>query len=290
MGDQMASSIVLLVLLSALMHPIWNLMIKQNPDPQLGFLFLNLIMALCALVHGITSQVDFSSVLTVLPVIGISVFGQTLYGTCLTATLKRGELSAYYPIIRSSPVFVVLVSLLLIGQSYPFAVLIGIALAVLGGFLLLYRRGSRILENKRSLGLALVAMCGTGIYSLADAHMMQNIEAPVLVFFIQGSMVLIYFMTWLRQREVLPNTTTSLPSLRFSYFVLPGLLAYSSYYLILIAYQQGGEVAAVTSIRQASIPISVALGGLFLQEGAMVRRFFASGLLALGIIIIALSG
>ena len=290
MGDKMASSIVLLVLLSALMHPIWNLMIKQNPDPQLGFLFLNLIMALCAFVHGVTSQVDFSSVLTVLPVIGISVFGQTLYGTCLTATLKRGELSAYYPIIRSSPIFVVLVSLLFIGQRYPFAVLIGIALAVLGGFLLLYRRGSRILENKRSLGFALIAMCGTGIYSLADAHMMQDIEAPVLVFFIQGSMVLIYSITWLRQREVLPDTTTSLPNSRFSYFVLPGLLAYSSYYLILTAYQQGGEVAAVTSIRQASIPISVALGGLFLREGAMVRRFFASGLLALGIIIIALSG
>ena len=290
MGDKMASSIVLLVLLSALMHPIWNLMIKQNPDPQLGFLFLNLIMALCAFVHGVTSQVDFSSVLTVLPVIGISVFGQTLYGTCLTATLKRGELSAYYPIIRSSPIFVVLVSLLFIGQRYPFAVLIGIALAVLGGFLLLYRRGSRILENKRSLGFALIAMCGTGIYSLADAHMMQYVEASVLVFFIQGSMVLIYSITWLCQREVLPDKTTSLPNSRFSYFVLPGLLAYSSYYLILTAYQQGGEVAAVTSIRQASIPISVALGGLFLREGAMVRRFFASGLLALGITIIALSG
>ena len=57
-----------------------------------------------------------------------------------------------------------------------------------------------------------------------------------------------------------------------------------------MSYQLGGEVAAVTSIRQASIPISVALGGLFLREGAMARRFFAAGLLALGIAVIAQFG
>ena len=72
--------------------------------------------------------------------------------------------------------------------------------------------------------------------------------------------------------------------------LLPGVLAYSSYYLILLAYQLGGDVAAVTAMRQASIPISVALGGLFLREGAMARRFFAAGLLALGIAVIALNG
>ena len=83
------------------MHPVWNLIIKKNPDPQLGYLFLTIIMSLTALVHGLASNADFSAAFTVLPLVGMSVCGQILYGTCLTATLIRGDLSAYYPIIRS---------------------------------------------------------------------------------------------------------------------------------------------------------------------------------------------
>ena len=72
--------------------------------------------------------------------------------------------------------------------------------------------------------------------------------------------------------------------------LLPGVICYASYYLILLAYQYGGEVAAVTSVRQASIPISVALGGLYLREGAIARRFLATGILTLGIILIVQIG
>jgi hypothetical protein len=68
-----------------------------------------------------------------------------------------------------------------------------------------------------------------------------------------------------------------------------GALAYTSYWLILTAYSLGGEVAAVTSVRQASIPISVLIGGVLLREGAVFRRLGASLLLAAGIVTIALS-
>jgi len=73
-------------------------------------------------------------------------------------------------------------------------------------------------------------------------------------------------------------------------FIVPGVMAYTSYYLILIAFKLGGDVAAVTSVRQASIPISVLLGGFFLREGAILRRLFASLLLAAGIGVIIVTG
>ena len=286
----MTSEIVLLVLASAVMHPVWNLIIKKNPNPQLGYLFLTIIMSLTALVHGLASDADFSAALTVLPLVGMSVCGQILYGTCLTATLKRGDLSAYYPIIRSSPVFIVIVSVLFLGRTYPLAVLLGIAMVVCGGVLLLYRRGSHVLDDKYALGFALTAMCGTGIYSLADASLMRTISPPVLVFVVDGTMAIIYAAIWLRARTSPAYPKTRIRDIPLAYLLLPGILAYASYYMILLAYQFGGDVAAVTSIRQASIPISVALGGLFLREGAIARRFFAAGLLALGILVIALTG
>ena len=282
--------IVVLVLVSATMHPIWNLLIKKNPNPLLGYFCLTVILSLCGLLHGLWAGVDFSAAFSVLPLIGISVLGQLLYGNGLTATLKRGDLSAYYPIIRASPVFVVVVSVLFLGKSYALVILLGIGLAVAGGYLLLYRRGTRILDTPAALGFALVAMAGSGIYSLADAQLMGAIAPQVLVFAVEAIIAPVYAIRWYRQRSVDHAFSAQLNRNGLIYLLIPGIIAYSSYYLILLAYQYGGEVAAVTSVRQASIPVSVALGGLFLREGAMARRFFAAGLLAIGIILIAVNG
>lgn len=286
----MEFDIVLLVLVSAALHPIWNLLVKKNPDPQLGFLFLILLTAVCALVHGLIVGADFSAIFTVIPLVLLSICGQILYGTCLTATLARGELSTYYPILRASPVFIVIVSILFLDKSYSIFILLGIGMVVMGSFLLLYRRGSRFFEDPITLLFALLALCGTGIYSLADARLMQQISPQVLMFAVDGLVLPIYLVRWLRKRSLAEPQTDTTHLFSPVYVLLPGVFCYLSYYLILAAYQLGGDVAVVTSLRQASIPISVALGGLFLREGAMVRRFSAAILLAFGIVVILIYG
>jgi len=283
-------SIVFLVLASATLHPIWNLLVKKNADPQLGFLLLMAVAATCSLIHGLIAGVDFSTVFTVLPVVALSVCGQLIYGTCLTATLTRGDLSTYYPIIRASPVFVVAASILLFGKSYSLLTLFGISLVVAGSFLLLYRRGSHYFDDPVTLLYALLALCGTGIYSLADAHVMQHIEPQVLAFTVDSAVLPFFLILWLRKRSITRLQSDATFSFSPIYVLLPGVLCYLSYYLILVAYQLGGDVAVVTSLRQASIPISVALGGMFLREGAMTRRFVAASLLALGIVVISVYG
>ena len=200
-------------------------------------------------------------------------------------------MSAYYPIIRSSPVFIVVFSVLFLSESYPLVVLLGIALAVAGGFLLLYKRGTNFLEDPGTLGLALLAMSGTGIYSLADARLMETLSAQAQMTAANGILVPVYaFLWWRRQRAAGPLQPAQLRGFTPTHLLVPGVLAYLSYYLILLAYERGADVASVTTLRQASIPISVALAGLFLREGAIVRRFCAAGLLALGLVIIALTG
>lgn len=286
----MSLEILALVLASALLHPVWNLLLKKEPDPELTYLGLTVTLTVCGLAQALASGDDFSLVLGILPLLALSWAGQVLYGVCLTATLQRGDLSAYYPIIRASPLFVVAVGVLLLGRHYPWPVLLGIAMAVTGGFLLLYRRGTHFLDDPGTLGLALLAMSGTGIYSIADSQMMQTLTPQLQMFFVEGLLVPFYLARYLirsRRRDIIDGR--GLPK-RLVFLVLPGILAYVSYYLILLAFQWGGEVAAVTAVRQASIPISVALGGLFLREGAMLRRFGAAALLALGIVVIAVSG
>ena len=131
-----------MVLVSAVIHPFWNLFLKQEPDTQLGYLGLTIVIAGCGLVHILVAGSDIWSVSAVMPLIDLTFCGQLLYGTSLTATLSRGDLSAYYPIIRASPVFIVIAGVLLLGASYSWYVLLGMAMALAGGFLLLYRRGT----------------------------------------------------------------------------------------------------------------------------------------------------
>lgn len=279
-----------MVLLSAAIHPVWNLLLKQEPDTQLAYLGLTAVLAICGLVHALIAGSDLWAVAAVLPLVALSVCGQILYGTCLTATLIRGDLSAYYPIIRASPVFIVIVGVALLGYSYSWYVLLGIAMAVAGGFLLLYRRGTHFLDDPQTLVLALAAMSGTGIYSIADANLMRSIAPEVQMFWVESLLAPVYLALFLRRRtHTRYDDGRSIP-IRALMLVIPGVMAYASYYLILMAYQMGAEVAAVTSVRQASIPISVMLGGFFLREGAIVRRLFAAMLLAAGIIVIILLG
>jgi len=286
----MGLEIVLLVVVSATIHPFWNLLLKKNPDPDLGFIIITAIMSLCALAHGLLVGTNFLAILEVLPLVAISVLGLLLYGICLAATLKRGDLSAYYPIIRASPVFIVIVSVFFLGNTYSVLVLLGIAMTISGGFLLLFQRGSNLIGDPQTLGLALLAMSGTGIYSLADAHMMKTVSPQAQVFVVDGLLVSIYATLWFwrRPRERLP--VVRVHDLSIVYLIVPGVLAYASYYMILLAYKLGGDVAAVTSVRQISIPISVALGGLFLRERDMWKRFFGAGLLSIGIVAIILYG
>lgn len=282
----MEFEIVLLVLVSATIHPFWNLLLKKYADPNLGFIFLIGVMSLCALAHGLFIGADFLAILDVLPFLSLSVFGLLLYGICLAKTLMRGDLSVYYPIIRASPIFVVIASVVFLGKSYSNYILIGISFTVVGAFFVLHERNSKLFKDPLTLGFALLAMSGTGIYSLSDAYMMKFVSPPVLLFFADGLLVPIYFAMWRMQRKSSNLTSRAAPRISI-YMVIPGILAYLSYYLILVAYQRGGEVAAVTSIRQLSIPISVILGGIFLYERDTWKRLFGAGLVSLGIVVIA---
>jgi len=286
----MPLDIVALVLLSAVLHPLWNALLKKGGQPESGFLVLTFLIALFAGAHSLIAGHDLGSIVTVWPLYLASCAGQLVYGFFLVMTLRRGDLSAYYPIIRSSPALIVVFGFLVLGQRYSPVMLGGIVLVLIGGFLLQYRPGMRLLNDPKTLACALLSMSGVAVYSLADSRGVRAIEPSVLFFWVEATCLVSYLVlfrlmgehsvrwtalyTWLRRP--LSNTAA-------------GVFAYTSYWLILEAYAKGGDVAAVTSVRQASIPISVLIGGVLLQEGAVFRRFGASLLLAAGIVTIVLS-
>ena len=283
-------NITILALLSAILHPLWNAMIKRDNCPEGAFVGNGVMLLILAGIHSLFGGYDFFTVTKIWHLLIITVLAKLVYTVSLVTMLRRGDLSTYYPIARSSPAFIVLISALFLGVLYTPIVLVGISMVLVGAFWLQYRRGARLLDNPKTLALSLLAMAGTGVNSIADALAVQ-VVAPSVIFFWTFVFTLpsfVLFFIFFGQGKV--NARSLFPWVRKPMpYIKIGVICYTSYLLILLAYQSGGEVAAVNSIRQASIPISVILGGMWLREIDIKQRLLASLLLSLGIVVIVLS-
>ena len=278
-----------MVLLSAALHPLWNAMIKRDAQPEGAFVGNGAMLVILAGGHSLVAGYDFLAITKIWHLLAITVMAKLIYTVSLVTMLRRGDLSAYYPIARSSPAFIAVVNALFLGAFYSPSALAGIAMVVAGAFWLQYKHGVRLLDNPVTLMFALVAMAGTGINSIADARAVQ-VVAPSVIFFWTFVFTLPGFVLTfavlggktVTVRSLFPWLRNPLP------YVKIGVLCYISYLLILLAYEGGGEVAAVNAVRQASIPFSVLLGGMWLKEADMGQRILGSLLLAAGIVVIVL--
>ncbi len=287
----MELNIALLVLLSAGLHAVWNALLKNNADKEAAWWVFGLVLCGWSLAHSLIMGYDLLSVGPVWMLVVASLGGQLLYGMGLIGAYRHGDLSAYYPIVRSTPLIVVVIGVVFLGLSYSTEVLAGIALVLTGAFVIQFRPGLRVLDHPKALGFAILALCGTGIYALADANAVRVVPPPVVFFWIELCLIPIY-MVMFRIVANLRVERQGLMMLRLHplRYIGIGLLGYVSYFLILSAFSSGADVASVASVRQASIPLSVLLGGLWLKESHLPMRLAASLMLAAGIVVIIVNG
>jgi drug/metabolite transporter (DMT)-like permease len=279
-----------LVLTSAVLHPLWYALLKRDPDPDAAFVGLNVAVTLVALGHAGLRGVALTDGLAVWRLFLVSAAGQIAYGLAIVGVLKRGDLSAYYPIIRASPLAIVAIGFVVLGERYRPVLLVGIALVLAGSVALQYRRGARLLSEPLTLGLAVLALLASAVYALADSRSVRRVDPVAVLFWVQTITVPV-FAALHRRRRLARRPATPPPAwapVPLRYAVLGGL-AYASYYLVLLAYGRGANVAAVNAVRQAAIPISVVIGSLWLAEGAMGRRLAAAFAIAAGVVVIVLA-
>jgi drug/metabolite transporter (DMT)-like permease len=286
------ATILILVLVSAALHPLREFFIKGDATPS--GVTLAVVLQFCILA-GFQTWIEGSdpwAALQVWPAMLVSGIAILFYYWCLVMTLRTGDLSIYYPITRSSPVFVVAAGFAFLGHSYSPLMLSGIGLVLVGAFLLQYRPGSRLFSQPKTLTLATLALCAHGVITLADAAAMKVADPAAYIFvqyiFLTPGMALV-FLTTKPSGHSLYRHLISGWSRTPGRFVIAGVTAYASYYFILWAFQLGANVAAVSAVRQISIPASVIMGCLIYKEERMTIRLAWSGLLALGVVVIVLS-
>ena len=288
----MSVSIVFLVVISSLLHPLRIFLIKGDSTPEGLTLSVVIIFGFMSFFQIILMGINPWKVFEIWPLIAISSLGLLLHVWCIVKSLRVGDFSVNYPIIRSSPLFVVVAGYIFLNHNYSMEILLGIAIVIISAFMIQYTPGGKFFSKPASLLLAVLAMCFHGIITLADAEAMKYVEPAAFLFiqylFVTPAMALMFILTRPSGKNIYDYLFLGWKNKPLRFF-FAGFTAYISYLLILYSFRMGANVAAVSTIRQISIPFSVLIGGFYLLEKKMNYRLFWSLLLTLGVIIIIVS-
>lgn len=279
-----------LVLLSALLHPVRDLILKGHAQPESAYLAVTGGWVGIAAIHVLASGSGLSLPAEAWGLAVLSAGCLTAYYFGTMAALKTGDLSIYYPIIRSSPLLIVLITWVFAGERYSATVLTGIAMIVVAGFSL-QRQPGRLIPQPRAALLAILAMAGSAGYTIADARAMVLVAPAVFLFWVYVLVTPAFAVLVLLFK---PNEKSAAQHLAGGWHRWPlriaaaSLVSYVSYLCILTAFGIGAGAAETAAVRQASIPVSVVLAAWFVGETRFVHRMGWATVIAAGIVLITL--
>jgi drug/metabolite transporter (DMT)-like permease len=270
------------------------MLLKKSDDKVIFYLNIHLIFT-----------VLFSFILFVYPVKDVTVLGWAFvvlsavahffYQIFLCRTYELGDMSLTYPIVRSSPVFVLFMGVVFLGEVPSKLALLGILVVMLGvqiinqedlSFSGITKRFKNI--NGKILAAAGMTAFFSACYAIIDKKGVLHMN-PILFFYVffalSGFMFLGYLLSMEERRkrffEVLNRDKFKI--------TLAAVLEFSSYVLILFAFRIS-KVAYIIALRQISVVFGVLYGIWFLKEKYGKVRFVGSLVIFLGIFLITVFG
>ena len=277
----MTGSVFLIVLGAALLHAVWNAIVKGAGDQRttLGLIALGHVIPGVVLVFWL--PLPDSSVWILL---AFSTFIHWCYFRFLNLSYRLGDLSLVYPIARgSAPVLIALGAVVLAAEFLPPLAWIGIA-GVSGGILFL-AIGQASRASAPALGAAVLTALSIAAYSIIDAigaRMAGNSLSFVAWLFVAESLIVVQLMLpRIRARAMIPARQLW-PGLA------GGLISALAYALVLYAMTLA-PIGVVVAVRETSVIFAALFGIVFLGEGPAGRRIMAAVIVAAGVIGLTLS-
>ncbi len=282
------------VLLSALAHSSWNLLLKRSSDKEV-FVWWLLVAGsiLLAPLGGILlwqNPIGQSGWWLVLTTIVLHI----LYFVLLGRGYTQGDLSLVYPIARGvGPMLIPMLAVIILGENIELPAIIGVAAIVLGiytiswwgNFHQLIGQPLAILKNPGTRYAILTGLTIT-CYALVDKKGVAHVQ-PFLYMYLMtlGSAAglapyVLGKQGW--KAAQLELRINSLP------IIVAGLLTYLAYGLVLTAFSWS-RVSYVAPAREVGIVFGVLMGVFILKEPFGRGRLIGSSVIVLGLVLIALS-
>ncbi len=285
-----------LVLLSSLLHAAWTASIKGSRDP----LAFNLLQAVpfVPIVAGMLLVVDLSAVpARAWQMFAASSVVHAAYVYWLSRALETTDFSVAYPIMRSTPAFLPLVAVPLLGERVSLVGALGIGVVV-AGMWLVHTRGSFRLANfvQPGTGFAYLVLLSTVAYSLTDKAAMvaltgngwsQPVPASLLYFYGIGVGYAVCMAPFALRRTSLRDLAT-VGRREWRAILAAGAGSAASYSLILEAFRSA-PASYVVTVRQASVLFAVAIAAFWFREAPGRARVAGALLTVLGVALVSLA-
>lgn len=271
---------LLLILLSAAVHAVVNILTKGAMDKYAMRLLIGICSALMVapalffvpLPRGLAVEFLFAT-----------AFVHAFYELLLVKSYESAEFSAVYPVARGTgPLFTALGTILILHEHPPPLQLLGIVFVCCGVIAI----GISHRANK-GVSKGLVFALGTGVtigcYTLIDATGVRAVANPfsyVLWFFIAHGISVSATAPAIRGSRVLIEARR-----QWKLGILIALLSITTYGAAMLAFRFGAT-AQLAALRETSVLFGTALAMKYLGERMTLRRWSAAGAIALGAILL----
>ena len=288
----MSTLALLLIIISAVMHAFWNLLVKRSRDKTVFiwwmFIASGTLMNLVLPFAGPFPPV--SARLLGLVVAGAACF--VLYHLFNGRAYRSGDLSLTYPLSQTSMLWVPLWGVLLLGERFSWAGVCGIALIAVGAWCvqlraLAWREVVRPLRslNDPAVQAALAAGFIYSVGSIIDKTGVTGYDPFHFTYLLVVCMFLLMSLNLSRPRyrhRILAEWHHSRCLILASGPVMLGSFLTFRYGLKL------APVSYAVPVRQVSLLVGVLIGTLFLGEECGRIRFTAALLILAGVALIRL--
>jgi drug/metabolite transporter (DMT)-like permease len=279
---------ILLLLLSAGLHALWNLLLKRSREKYIA-------MGWQVILGGILAF--FLLLFTGLPPRSLWLFAalsialEALYFILLSSAYSDHDFSLVYPIARgTAPAFLVLWSVLFLHETLNPGGILGVGMIVSGMVIigmtnLLQKRGSRL--HARGVMIALAVALTISLYTLVDGTAVKS--GPPLPYALTMFTGVPFLTTAYNLRRYGWKQFAAAWNGPRLHLILMAILGVVAYLLALLAYTFA-PLSYSGAIREVSVVIGSFLGWQFLKEQMGGTRLLGSIVIFAGILTIALFG
>jgi drug/metabolite transporter (DMT)-like permease len=271
--------VLTIVLTAALLHALWNALVKASGDRAVT-------LGLVALGHCLPAVflMPFVPVpaMEAIPYIIASTVIHWGYYYYLNTSYRFGDLSLIYPIARGcAPVMVALGAMVWADERLSLIAWIGILTVSAGIMILATVRHA----DKRGIIAALVTSAFIAAYSIVDGIGIRASGTPI------------GYVVWLFAAEVCVagfvlttrfDRAKAMATRKCLIGLAGGVISGLAYGLALFA-KTLAPIGMVSAVRETSVIFAALIGVIWMGEGPPQRRLIAAGVVAVGVMILATS-
>ncbi len=287
----MSAAAISALVFAALLHSFWNLLAKRSVHKD-TFLILSAITGVLMFAPFALSMWRQVPLEGWLIIIGSGI-AEAAYYIALGRAYAVGDMSLVYPLSRgSSPVFVTLIAVFFLGERPSALGLAGIALTVVGIYVLHLRSFARrdLLGPIAALGTpasryAVLTGLLIATYSVLDKLGIRYAEplTYIWIVLVVSTILLTPYLLLFKRGEALRELRTNWLSI-----AIVGAIVVGGYVFILLVLKDN-PVSYATSVRGVSVVFGALMGVLVLKEALTPPKLAGAVVIFAGIVCIGLA-